>query len=86
MLRLNHWDLVAQPVRATSGSYPFTYPGWRYRNPVELADGRQVQTLTVYPEQEVDRLVAGTEYDPFLNDKAVTVQVIRETMNQLDRQ
>lgn len=83
MLRLNHWDLAAQPERATSGSHPFTYPGWRYLNRlVELADGRQVQTLTVYPEQEVDRVVPGTDYDPFLNDTAVTMQVIRETMDQ----
>ena len=86
MLRVNHWDLTAQPVQATSGSHSSTYPGWRYLNPlVELADGRQVQTLTVYPEQEVDRVVPGTDYDPFINDEAVTMQVVRETMDQLDQ-
>lgn len=83
MLRLNYWDLAAQPLQA-SGSHPFTYPGWRYRNPVELADGRLVHTLTVYPQQEVDHVVIGTDYDPFLNDKSATMRVIHETMDQLD--
>lgn len=79
MLRLNHWDLATPPVDVQ------TFPGWRYRNLLELADGRQVHTLTIYPEQEVDRIVPGTDYNPFLNDKAVTMQVIRETMSQMEQ-
>lgn len=84
MLRMNHWDLVAQPVRTEPGStYPFSYPGWRYlNNLVELADGRQVSTLTVYPEQEVDRVVPGTNYEPFLNDQSITMRVIQEVASE----
>lgn len=77
MLRLNDWDLATPPVDHK------TFPGWRYLNrQAELADGRQAQTLTIYPEQEVDRVVPGTDYEPFLNDQATTMQVIREVTSQ----
>jgi hypothetical protein len=84
MLKLNNWNLTAQPVRNAPGSqHPFSYPGWRYLdNLVELADGRQVSTLTIYPEQQVDRVVPGTDYEPFLNDRSTTMHVIHSVASE----
>jgi hypothetical protein len=78
MLKLNEWDLVVQP-RHDSASGQMLFPGWRYPDHlIELADGRKVSTLTIFPDQAVDRVVSGTDYNPYLNEREVTIKVILE--------
>ncbi len=81
VLRLNKFDLATPPVWIENEGWSF--PGWRYMDrTVELADGRKAETLTIYPEQSVDRVVDGTDYDPYLNDKATTLKIIAEIMSE----
>jgi hypothetical protein len=78
--RLNEWDLAAPFFRNASGQV--VYPGWRGSTTIELVDGRKVFSLATYPEQAVDRVVNGLDYNPFLNDRAITMQVIQEVMGK----
>lgn len=56
---------------------------WRYWDHlIKLADGRPAMTLTIAHDQEVDRTVNGVIYDPFLNDKDVTMHVIQDVFNE----
>jgi hypothetical protein len=79
-LRLNKWNLATPFVRNASGQ--ISWPGWRYWDHlIELADGRQVSTLTVYSEQPVDRAAPGSGYNPFLNDQEITMRIIQESVS-----
>jgi len=78
--RLNHFDLATPFTHDSSGQ--IVYPGWRGPVSVELADGRKAFTLTTYPEQATDRVVSGLDYNPFLNDEAITMRVIQEAMGE----
>lgn len=69
-LALVEWDIASPKLKDAA---------WRYwDHGVELVDGRQVMTLCVGYDQEVDRVVPGTEYDIFLNDKHATMSVIQD--------
>lgn len=84
--KLRKWDLALPPIDnpdpATRARQPFVSLGWRDWAPVELTDGRKADTLTIYLDQPVDRVVQGMDYDPFLNPKDITLKVIREAMEQ----
>jgi hypothetical protein len=69
-LALVDWNLASPSLKDGA---------WRYWDHlVELADGRKVMTLSVGYDQAVDRIVDGTNYEPFLNDRNVTLQVIQD--------
>jgi len=76
--KLNEWDLALPFYRAAG---KVVYPGWRGPASVELVDGRKVFTLSTYPEQTVDRVVDGQVYNPFLNNRELTMRIIQEVMN-----
>lgn len=50
---------------------------WRYWDHlVELVDDRRTMSLTAGDDQQVDRIVDGLKYDPFLIDRDITFKVI----------
>jgi hypothetical protein len=69
-LKLVDWDLASPSLEDAR---------WRYWDHLlELADGRKVMTLTAGDNQPVDRTVNGEDYNPFLNNKDITMRVIQE--------
>jgi hypothetical protein len=82
--RLTEWSLVLPFERPAGGGY--FWPGWKYwDHNIELADGRIVETLTIDPEQAVDRAVDGQNYDPYLADLRVTSRVIQDFVDGLEK-
>jgi hypothetical protein len=72
---LNAWDFANADIGTAA---------WRHWDHlVELADGRIVSTLTIGYEQEIDRTVPGTHYDPYLNDIMTTINVIHTFHKEL---
>lgn len=69
-LALVDWDFASPSLKEA------VWHQWDHG--VTLADGRQVMALTVADNQAVDRAVSGTDYDPFLNDRDVTMRVIQD--------
>jgi hypothetical protein len=73
-LKVVDWDLAAPNLNDAR---------WRYWDHLlELADGRKVMTLTVGDDQPVDRIVNGEDYNPFLNDRDITMRVIQDVTSQ----
>jgi len=69
-LALNDWNMV-NPDWGNNA--------WRYwDHGITLSDGRRVSTLTVGDDQEVNHVVSGIDYEPFLNDHTATLQVINQ--------
>jgi hypothetical protein len=82
-LRLKEWSLMLPFERLPGGG--FFWPGWKsWDHNIELVDGRNVETLTIDEQQPIDRVVDGTNYDPFLLDKEVTARVIQSFIEGLD--
>lgn len=71
-LALAHWDIAGPSLGEAA---------WRFWNHgLKLSDDRQVMTLNIGHDQQVDRVVDGLGYERFLNDKATTLAIIKETM------